>query len=58
MQEYFHLKINKEMKGTFLVDTGDIVELDDNMTDEEIEQELSEYVNDRLDWNYRRVEDD
>ena len=36
----------------------DIVELDDNMTDEEIEQELSEYVNDRLDWNYRRVEDD
>ena len=37
---------------------GYIVELDDNMTDEEIEQELSEYVNDRLDWNYRRVEDD
>ena len=38
--------------------TGDIVELDDNMTDEEIEQKLSEYVNDRLDWGYRRVEED
>ena len=38
--------------------TGDIVELDDNMTDEEIEQELSEYVNDRLDWGYRRGEED
>lgn len=38
--------------------SGDIVELDDNMTDEEIEQELSEYVNDKLDWGYRRVEDE
>ena len=37
---------------------GDIVELDDNMTDEEIEQELAEYVNDKLDWGYRRVEED
>ena len=46
-----------ELYGSIYI-SGDIVELDDNMTDEEIEQELSEYVNDRLDWNYRRVEED
>ncbi len=38
--------------------TGDIVELDDDMTDEEIEQELWEYVSDKMDWNFRRVEED
>ena len=37
---------------------NDIVELDDNMTDEEIEQELSEYVNDRLDGGYERIDED
>ena len=28
------------------------------MTDEEIEQELWEYVSDKMDWNFRRVEED
>lgn len=46
-----------ELYGSIYI-SGDIVELDDNMTDEEIEQELLEYVNDKLDWGYRRVEDD
>lgn len=46
-----------ELYGSIYI-SGDIVELDDNTTDEEIEQELSEYVNDKLDWGYRRVEDD
>lgn len=36
--------------------TEDILELDDDLTEEEIEEELWEYVNGFLDWNYKRVE--
>ncbi len=36
--------------------TEDILELDDDLTEEEIEEELWEYVNGFLDWNYQRVE--
>ena len=38
--------------------SGDIVELDENMSDKEIEKELWEYVNDKLDWNFRRIDED
>lgn len=34
----------------------DILELDDDLSEEEIEEELWEYVNSFLDWNYKRVE--
>lgn len=37
--------------------TEDVLELDDNLSEEEIEQELWEYVNDFLDWDYTEVEE-
>lgn len=36
--------------------TEDILELDDDLPEEKIEEELWEYVNGFLDWNYQRVE--
>lgn len=38
--------------------TEDVLELDDNLTKEEVEEELYEYVSSFFDWNYWRVEDD
>jgi hypothetical protein len=35
----------------------DILELDDNLTEEEIEEELYEYILSFLDWNYSKVEE-
>lgn len=35
----------------------DEIELDDDLTDEEVEKEIWEYVNGFLDWNYREVTD-
>lgn len=37
--------------------TEDILELDDDLTEEEVEKELYEYVMSFFDWNYREVED-
>ena len=37
--------------------TEDVLELDDNLSEEEIDQELWEYVNDFLDWGYTEVEE-
>lgn len=34
--------------------TEDVLELDDNLTEEEIENELYEYVESFLDWNYNK----
>lgn len=38
--------------------TEDVLELDDNLTKEEIEKELYDYVSSFFDWNYREVEDE
>lgn len=38
--------------------TEDVLELDDNLTEEEVEKELYEYVSSFFDWNYKKVEDD
>ena len=35
----------------------DVLELDDNLTKEEVEEELYEYMSSFLDWNYWRIED-
>lgn len=35
----------------------DILELDDKLTEEEIEQELYEYIMSFLDWEYSEVEE-
>lgn len=36
----------------------DVLELDDDLTEEEVEKELYEYVSSFFDWGYRKVEDD
>ena len=36
--------------------TEDVLELDDNLSEEEIENELYEYVESFFDWNYERIE--
>ena len=38
--------------------TEDVLELDDDLTEEEVEKELYEYVSSFFDWNYRKVEED
>ena len=38
--------------------TEDVIELDDDLTEEEVEKELYEYVSNFFDWNYKKVEDD
>lgn len=38
--------------------TEDVLELDDDLTEEEVEKELYEYVSGFFDWGYRKVEDD
>lgn len=38
--------------------TEDVLELDDDLTEEEIEKELYEYVSSFFDWGYRKVEDE
>jgi len=37
--------------------TEDVLELDDDLTEEEVEKELYEYVSSFFDWNYREVEE-
>ena len=36
---------------------GDVLELDDDLTEEEVENELFEYVCSNCDWNYRKIEE-
>ncbi len=36
----------------------DVLELDDNLTEEEVEKELYEYVCSFFDWNYRKIEEE
>lgn len=44
-------------KITALLDfTEDVLELDDNLTEEEVEKELYDYVSSFFDWNYKKVE--
>lgn len=38
--------------------TEDVLELDDTLTEEEVEEELYEYVCSFFDWNYRKVEEE
>ena len=38
--------------------TEDVLELDDDLTEEEVEKELYEYVCSFFDWNYRKVEEE
>lgn len=38
--------------------TEDVLELDDDLTEEEVEKELYEYVSSFFDWGYRKVEED
>lgn len=35
----------------------DVLELDDDLTEEEVEEELNEYVSSFFDWNYKKVEE-
>lgn len=35
--------------------TEDVLELDDNLSEEEIENELYEYVESFFDWNYNKL---
>ena len=37
--------------------TEDVLELDDDLTEEEVEKELYEYVSNFLDWDYKKVEE-
>ena len=37
--------------------TEDVLELDDDLTEEEVEEELYEYVSSFFDWNYKKVEE-
>lgn len=37
--------------------TEDVLELDDDLTEEEVDEELYEYVMGFFDWNYREVEE-
>lgn len=44
-------------KITALLDfTEDVLELDDNLTEEEVEKELYDYVSGFFDWDYKKVE--
>ena len=46
-------------KVTALLDfTEDVLELDDDLTEEEVEKELYEYISSFFDWHYRKVEDE
>lgn len=38
--------------------TEDVLELDDDLTEDEVEKELYEYVSSFFDWNYRKAEED
>ena len=38
--------------------TEDVLELDDNLTEKEVEEELYGYMSSFIDWSYWRVEDD
>ena len=38
--------------------TEEVLELYDDLTEEEVEKELYEYVSSCFDWNYKKVEDD
>lgn len=38
--------------------TEDVLELDDDLTEEEVEKELHEYVCSFFDWNYRKIEEE
>lgn len=38
--------------------TEEVLELDDNLTEEEVKNELYEYVCSNCDWNYRKVEEE
>ncbi|WP_157667241.1 hypothetical protein [Anaerococcus rubeinfantis] len=38
--------------------TEDVLELDDDLTEEEVEKELYEYVMSFFDWGYREAEDE
>lgn len=35
----------------------DVIELDDDLTEEEIEEAVYDYVSEFFDWGYKRVED-
>ena len=37
--------------------TEDVLELDDDLTEEEVEKGLYEYVSSFFDWNYEKVEE-
>lgn len=49
--------MSKTFKINILVDISDdeIVELADGLSQEEVEEELWEYVKDRLDWSYEQI---
>lgn len=49
--------MNKAFKINILVDIADdeIVELDDELSQEEIEEELWNYIKDRLEWSYEQI---
>lgn len=49
--------MGKYFKINVLVDVSDneIVELTDDLSQEEVEEELWEYIKDRLDWSYEQV---
>jgi len=36
----------------------DVLKLDDDLTEEEVENELFEYVCSNCDWNYRKIEEE
>lgn len=36
----------------------DIIELDDNLTDEEIEEAVYDYVSEFFDWGYKKIEEE
>lgn len=38
--------------------TEDVLELDDDLTEKEVEKELYDYVSSFFDWNYWEVKDD
>lgn len=49
--------MNKIFKINILVDIGDdeMVELADDLSQEEIEEELWEYIKDRIEWSYEQI---
>ncbi|WP_158520994.1 hypothetical protein [Finegoldia magna] len=38
--------------------TEDVLELDDNLTEKEVEKELYDYMSSFIDWSYWRIEDE